>query len=175
MENEIKATQQNYKAAIITLSDRCSKGVRKDLAGPLLALRLEAMGFEITEQSVIPDEKDQLTQKLISIVDTQNPDIILTTGSTGLSDRDIAPEGTMAVADRNAPGIAEAIRAYSMQFTDRAMLSRGVSVIRKQTLIINLPGTPDACSQSLDCIADVLSHAIGLLRGFKYDCAKLDK
>ncbi len=122
----------------------------------------------------MPDGIELLKQELIRLADQRQVDLILTTGGTGFSSRDLTPEATVAVMDRNAPGIAEAIRAESMKYTKHAMLSRAVSVIRKNSLIINLPGSPKACLESMEVFLDALPHAIRLLRGSKRDCARID-
>ncbi len=161
-----------YQAAVITLSDRCSRGEREDKSGPGIAARLKAAGYEVVETPLIPDSKDMLKQLLISLADQRQLDLILTTGGTGFAPRDITPEATMEAATKNAPGIAEAMRSYSMKITNRAMLSRGVSVIRNKTLIINLPGSPKACGECLGFIMDTLPHAHDLLRDEAGDCGR---
>ena len=163
-----------FQAAVITLSDAGFKGEREDISGPTIAKRLKESGFEVVEQILLPDEANFLKKELIRLADQRQVDLILTTGGTGFSKRDITPEATLEVMDRNAPGIAEAIRAESLKFTKHAMLSRGVSVIRKGTLIINLPGSPRACLESMDVFMDAIPHAIGLLRGEVSNCARKD-
>ena len=163
-----------FQAAVITLSDAGFKGEREDISGPTIVKRLKESGFEVVEQILLPDEANFLKKELIRLVDQRQVDLILTTGGTGFSKRDITPEVTLEVMDRNAPGIAEAIRAESLKFTKHAMLSRGVSVIRKGTLIINLPGSPRACLESMGVFMDAIPHAIGLLRGEVSNCARKD-
>ena len=136
-----------YQAAVITLSDKGSQGLRQDESGPVIVKRLKQEGYEVVEAILLPDGREALEQNLRRLVDQRQVDLILTTGGTGFGQRDVTPEATLAVADRQAPGIAEAIRAASMKVTPRAMLSRAVSVIRKKTLIINLPGSPKACQE----------------------------
>jgi len=160
-----------YQAAVITLSDRCSRGEREDAAGPAIVRRLTAAGYEVAETLLLPDDGELLKSHLIRLADQRQVDLILTTGGTGFAERDVTPEATLAVATRSAPGIAEAMRAHSLAVTPRAMLSRGVSVIRHRTLIINLPGSPKACNECLDCVMDTLPHALELLRGGVTDCA----
>ena len=161
-----------YQAAIMTLSDKGSKGERVDTSGPKAAKILKEHGFEIVEEILLPDEFSQIKKHLIRLSDSRQVDLVLTTGGTGLSPRDCTPEATLAIADRNVPGIAEAIRAGSMTITKRAMLSRGVSVTRKKTLIINLPGSEKAVEESLSFIIDQLPHGIDTLRGNTNDCAR---
>ena len=124
------------------------------------------------ERLLLPDEAAPLKNQLIRLCDQRQLDLILTTGGTGFAPRDITPEATLAVAHRNAPGIAEAIRSASLSITPRAMLSRAVSVIRGKTLIVNLPGSPKACMESMDVFLDTLPHALDLLRGRVQDCAR---
>lgn len=128
-----------FQAAVITLSDAGAAGTREDKSGPMIAQRLRESGYTVIEQLLLPDGRERLEHELIRLCDQRQPDLILTTGGTGFSQRDVTPEATLAVADRQVPGIAEAMRAASMQITKRAMLSRAVSVIRGRTLIINLP------------------------------------
>ena len=161
-----------WQAAVITLSDKGAKGEREDQSGPAIADRLRDSGYDVIEQFMISDDPDLLKHHLIRLCDQRRPDLILTTGGTGFSMRDRTPEATLAVAERNVPGIAEAIRAASLKITKHAMLSRAVSVIRGKTLIINLPGSPKACMESMDVFMDAIPHAMGLLRGDVQDCAR---
>ena len=161
-----------FQAAVITLSDRCSSGEREDESGPAIEKRLIEEAYQIIERLVLPDDRAALEKELIRLCDQRTPDLILTTGGTGFSPRDITPEATLAVAERPAPGIAEAIRAASMEITRRAMLSRAVSVIRGKTLIVNLPGSPKACMESMDVFMDQLPHGLSLLRGSVMDCGR---
>lgn len=172
MALEERPAPRPWQAAVITLSDKGARGEREDKSGPAIAQRLKSNGYEVVEQILIADEPAVLKQHLIRLADQRQLDLILTTGGTGFGPRDKTPEATMAVADRNAPGIAEAIRAASMQITPRAMLSRAASVIRGKTLIINLPGSPKACMESMDVFLDTIPHAMGLLRGSVQDCAR---
>lgn len=157
-----------YKTAVITLSDRASKGEYEDKSGPVIKEMLTSE-YNVVFSGVIPDDFDTLRDELIRLCDTENCDIIFTTGGTGLSVRDITPEATMSVSTRNVPGIAEAMRYESMKYTKRAMLSRGVSVIRNNTLIINLPGSPKAVRENMGVIADILPHALEILHGVRAD------
>ncbi len=161
-----------FQAAVITLSDAGASGTREDKSGPMIAQRLQESGYTVIEQLLLPDGREALERELIRLCDQRQPDLILTTGGTGFSLRDVTPEATLAVADRQVPGIAEAIRAESMKITKRAMLSRAVSVIRGRTLIINLPGSPKACMETMDVFMDTIPHGLGLLRGTVHDCAQ---
>ncbi|NTV78025.1 MAG: MogA/MoaB family molybdenum cofactor biosynthesis protein [Clostridiales bacterium] len=161
-----------YKAAVITLSDKGSIGQRVDTSGPWIKNYLEENGYQVVETMLLPDEPDMLSKELIRLCDDAICDLILTTGGTGLSSRDFSPEATKAVIEREVPGIAEAIRAYSMTITKRAMLGRGVSGIRKNTLIINLPGSKKAVMESLQYILDTLNHGLGILKGTGGECGE---
>lgn len=160
-----------WQAAVITLSDKGVKGLREDTSGPAIAARLRENAYDVVEELLLPDEQSSLKNTLMRLCDQRQLDLILTTGGTGFSPRDITPEATLAVADRRAPGIAEAIRSASLAITPRAMLSRGESVIRGKTLIINLPGSTKACMESMDVFMNVIPHALDLLRGKVADCA----
>ena len=161
-----------FRAAVITLSDNGARGERKDESGPAAAEMLKEAGYEIIETVLLPDEPERLKRELCRLADQRQADLIVTSGGTGFSPRDLTPEATMAVADRNAPGIAEYIRMRSMELTKRAMLGRGVSVIRKQTLIINLPGSPKAVRESLGLVLDALDHGLKVLRESASECAR---
>lgn len=172
MTIEARTVPRPWQAAVITLSDKGVRGERADKSGPAIAERLQSQGYEVVEQLLIGDEPEVLQRQLTRLCDQRQLDLILTTGGTGFSPRDTTPEATLAVADRQVPGIAEAIRAASMQITKRAMLSRAVSVIRGKTLIINLPGSPKACMESMDVFLDTIPHGMGLLRNEVTDCAR---
>lgn len=161
-----------FTAAVITLSDKGARGERKDESGPAAAEMLKDAGYEIIETLLLPDEPELLKKELCRLADRRQADLIITSGGTGFSPRDWTPEATTAVADRNAPGIAEYIRMRSMEITKRAMLGRGVSVIRKRTLIINLPGSPKAVKESLGFILDALDHGLKTLRGGAGECGR---
>lgn len=160
------------QAAVITLSDKGARGERTDESGPAAKEILEKDGYEVVELLLIPDEPEQLKAQLIRLADSRQVDLILTSGGTGFSLRDQTPEATMEVAHRNAPGIAEAIRYRSMEKTDRAMLGRGVSVIRGKTLIVNLPGSPKAVRESLGFVLGSLRHGLEILRGSASECGR---
>ncbi len=160
------------RVAILTASDTGAAGAREDLSGREIRTMLEAAGYTVTAQQLLPDDRAQLAQAMRAIADDGLADLILTTGGTGLSPRDWTPEATLDVAERLVPGIAEAMRAYSMQFTPRAMLSRAVSVIRGQTLIINLPGSPKAVRECLEYLLPALGHGLEILTGAAGNCAR---
>lgn len=172
VEVEFPAADRPFTAAVVTMSDKGSRGERVDESGPMAVKMLEAAGYEIVETLILPDEEVVLKQQLIRLCDGRQVDLIITSGGTGFSHRDRTPEATMAVADRNAPGIAEYIRMKSAEITDRAMLSRGVSVIRGNTIIINLPGSPKAVEEGLGFIMNALDHGIKILRGSASECAR---
>ena len=172
MEAFLPDPDRAFTAAVITLSDKGAKGERKDESGPAAAQMLAEAGYEIVETLLLPDDPEQLKRELCRLADQRQVDLIVTSGGTGFSLRDQTPEATLAVADRNAPGIAEYIRMRSMELTDRAMLSRGVSVIRKGTLIVNLPGSPKAVRESLGFIIKPLDHGLKILRGSASECAR---
>ena len=164
--------EKSFKAAVITVSDKGARGERVDESVPAAKEMLEEAGYEVVETLIIPDEPEELKTELIRLADEVRADLVVTSGGTGFSIRDQTPEATLAVADRLAPGIAEAIRYQSMAVTNRAMLSRGVSVIRRQTVIVNLPGSPKAVRESLGYILDSLDHGIRILRGSASECAR---
>ena len=159
-------------AAVITLSDKGAAGLREDKSGPIIVDELKREGYEIIETLILPDELSLIKKNLIRLSDQRQVNLIITTGGTGFSERDCTPEATMAVATRNAPGIAEVIRAGSIQITRRAMLSREASVIRNKTLIVNLPGSPKAVKESLGFVIDQLEHGIRILTGRDSECAR---
>lgn len=148
---------------ILTLSDRSSSGERADASGPALAHLIEAEGWSVVRQALLPDEESAIRANLTAWADSREMDVILTTGGTGFSPRDVTPEATRAVIKREAPGLAEAMRAASLRITPHAMLSRIVTGIRGKTLIVNLPGSPKGAVENLQVILPVLPHAIQLL------------
>ena len=161
-----------FTCACVTLSDKGAKGERRDESGPLIEKMMKEDGYDVVETLMIPDDHDMIVRELTRLADQRQVDVILTTGGTGFSPRDVTPEATEEVCDRMAPGIAEAIRSYSMTKTDRAMLSRGASGIRGKSLIINLPGSPKAVSESLGFIMSPLRHGLEILTGRTTDCAR---
>ena len=150
--------------AILTVSDRSARGERPDTSGPTLEKALLEQDALVVRKEIVPDEKDQIQRLLISWSDTGEIDVLLTTGGTGFSPRDVTPEATLAAAERLAPGLAEAMRLESLKVTPHAMLSRAVAAIRKKTLIVNLPGSPKGALENLYTILPVLPHAVELLR-----------
>ncbi len=161
-----------YRAGIITASDKGSAGEREDLSGPAIREMLEEQGYDVVSAKVLPDDEDALYQEMVRLADEEKVDAIFTTGGTGLSPRDNTPEATMRAATKNVPGIAEAIRAYSLKITPRAMLSRAVSVMRNQTLIINLPGSPKAVRESLEFVLPSVGHGVEIMKGETKECAR---
>lgn len=161
-----------FTAAVITLSNKGFEGKREDKSGPLICEMLNKAGYRVIETLLLPDERVGLERQMKRLADQRQVSLILTTGGTGFSPRDITPEATIAVCDRMARGIAEAIRGYSMTITKRAMLSRAESGIRKGTLIVNLPGSPKAVKESLEFILPELAHGLGILRGSEGECAR---
>lgn len=154
---------------VVCVSDRCSKGICEDKSGPLISEMLSTLGK--TEKYVlVPDEKEEIEKVLINLCDDVKVNVIFTTGGTGFSPRDITPEATKAVIEKDVPGIAEAIRQKSLEITDKAMLSRAVSGIRKNSLIINLPGSPKAVKEALEVVIPVLPHAVEVLSGNTLNC-----
>jgi molybdenum cofactor synthesis domain-containing protein len=152
-------------AIVITVSDACSRGERKDTSGKSLVQLLNDIGANIVETTIVSDDLEPLIKSLREFADRDDVNLIITTGGTGLGPRDNTPEATQAVIEREAPGISEAIRAESLKETRMAMLSRGVCGVRSGTLIINLPGSPKAVKESFAVVAPVLAHALDLLAG----------
>ena len=164
-------SDKRFNAAVIVLSDKGFRGERVDESGPLACDLLQNSGYKVAESILIQDEPEMLKQELIRLSDAVKVDLIITSGGTGFSERDRTPEATLEVMHRNAPGISEYIRMKSMMITAKAMLSRGVSVIRNKTLIVNLPGSPKAVKESLEFILPALEHGLEILKGTTTDCA----
>ena len=160
-----------YKVGIITASDKGAAGAREDRSGPAIAARLPD-DYQVVCTEIVPDDRAKLAEVLRRMCDEQGCNLVLTTGGTGFSPRDVTPEATRDVIERETPGLSEAIRAYSMQFTRRAMLSRGVSGIRGRTLVVNLPGSPKAVQESMDAFLDTVGHGLRLLLNTDGECAR---
>ena len=152
------------RVGILTVSDRSSRGERADASGPLLRQLAQQHGWTVERDSVVPDERDAIQTILVDWADEARLDLILTTGGTGFAPRDVTPEATRAVIEREAPGLAEAMRADSLRKTPHAMLSRAVCGLRGRTLIVNLPGSPKAARENFETILPALPHAIALLQ-----------
>ena len=157
-------------AAVLTLSDKGAMGEREDLSGPAIEEMLKRIGAEVTDYVILPDEKEMIKMKLLEYC--RRVDLILTTGGTGLAPRDVTPDATIEIIDREIPGVAEAMRAEGMKKTARSMLSRAVAGVRGRTLIINLPGSPKAVRENLDAILDVIPHAIEKIKGDPSECSR---
>ena len=162
-----------FTAAVITVSDRGAAGEREDLGGPLVREILAHEGYDVIYASVVPDERELIEQELIKCADELDTALVVTTGGTGFSPRDVTPEATIAVCSRLAPGIPETMRAASLKVTNRAMLARQQAGIRGGTLIVNLPGSPKAAKENLEAILPSLDHGLEMLRGSASDCASL--
>lgn len=160
------------RVAIITSSDSGYEGKREDVSGPVIEEMVTEFGYQVVSKTILPDDLQMLRDGMTEICDQSKADLLLTTGGTGFSPRDVMPEATLAVSERIVPGIPEAMRAYSMQFTKRAMLSRAASGIRKQTLIVNLPGSPKAVRECLEYILPELNHGLEILLGKTGECAR---
>lgn len=175
VEDEVivkKQEDNRLRVAILTMSDKASRNERVDESGPLIQKIMEENGYLVTSLNVIPDDFDEIVSNLINLSDRCQNDLILTTGGTGLSARDVTPEATLKVMTRNVPGISEALRYESMKITPKAMLSRGVSVQRNNTLIINLPGSPKAVKENLDILLPALKHGLEIMTGRSSECAR---
>ena len=160
-----------FNAAVLTVSDRCFRGERPDSAGPLVAELLKDAGYQVVQTAIVPDEQPRIEQILREIAGAGSVQLLLTTGGTGFSPRDVTPEATLAVCTRLTPGIPEAMRRASMGVTNRAMLSRAQAGIRGKTLIMNLPGSPKAARENLEAVLPALAHGLEMLSGRPADCA----
>ena len=157
------------RIAVITVSDRCSRGERKDASGPALAEAIQRHGWAVAERAVLADEVAGIEEALARLADSGAVDVVLTTGGTGLAARDVTPEATLAVVSRRVPGMAEAMRAASLAATPHAMLSRAEAGVRGRCLIVNLPGSPRGAVECFEVVAPALTHAVELLRGASPD------
>ncbi len=152
-------------AAVLTVSDRCARGEAQDKSGPAVAAALREAGFEVVEIGLVPDEVEAIQKELVRFTDEQNVDLVFTTGGTGLSPRDVTPEATAAVLERETPFFPQAMLVYSLHITPNAMLSRMKAGIRGRSLILNLPGSPKAATENLAAVIDTLPHALKMLHG----------
>lgn len=160
-----------YYAAVLTVSDRSARGERPDTAGPLAAELLEAAGYCVVKTAIVPDDQPKIEAALREMADAGDVQLLVTTGGTGFSPRDVTPEATLAVCQRMVPGIPEAMRYASLKITPRAMLSRAQAGIRGGTLIVNLPGSPKAVRENLETVLPALDHGLEMLSGGPSDCA----
>ena len=160
-----------FNIGIITASDKGSRGEREDASGRLIATMLQELG-QIRSYKMVADDAEQISKEMVIMADQLGVDLILTTGGTGLGPRDVTPEATLAVVDRQVPGIAEAMRAKSLEITSRAMLSRAVAGMRNKTLIINLPGSPKGVQECLEVILPALEHGLAIMKGEASECAR---
>jgi molybdopterin adenylyltransferase len=159
-----------FRVGILTISDKGHAGERPDTAGPELGRLLDPACFQVAAYQVVPDDREAIVAQLVAWCDEARLDLILTTGGTGLSPRDVTPEATLSVAERLVPGLPEAMRVASLAKTPHAMLSRGVAAIRGGTLIINLPGSPKGARENLEAVAAALPHALEKLQGSPSEC-----
>ena len=164
----------SVKIGILTVSDKGSRGERQDASSEAIKKTLAHLDFQTERYEIVPDEQEVISARLKEWADEGELDIVLTTGGTGLSPRDVTPEATLAIIDRVAPGFGEAMRAESLKITPLGVLSRAIAGIRKRTLIINLPGSPKAARECLDAILPALPHAVEVLRGEAGECAPED-
>ncbi len=156
---------ERHRAGILTVSDRCSSCQRKDESGEIIREFLLENGFEVVRYEIVPDEEKIIGDKLLEFSDRLNLDVVLTTGGTGLGPRDVTPEVTREVLEKEIPGIPEAMRRHGLKYTPHALLSRSVAGLRGKTLIINLPGSPRGVRESLEILKDILTHALEMIQG----------
>lgn len=161
-----------FQVAVYTISDSGFQGKREDTSGPLIVSLLKEYGYDIIHTEILPDVQETIERALCHAADHQSVDLVLTTGGTGFSPRDVTPEATLSVSEKAVPGIPEAMRALSAKVTNRAMLSRAAAGIRKQTLIVNLPGSPKAVEECLSFILEPLHHGLEILTEHSKDCGR---
>jgi len=171
-ETEPVSASGTIRAAVLTASDKGAAGERADESGAVLEGRLADLGAEVVGRVLVPDDRDEIAGALRRLADQDGVDLVLTTGGTGFTSRDVTPEATLDVIDRQAPGLVEAMRSLSLEKTPHAMLSRAVSGIRGRTLIVNMPGSPRACAEQFEMIRAALPHAVEKLRDEGGDCAR---
>jgi len=162
-----------YTSAVITVSDKCFEGERNDLAGPAVCELLESAGYSVEYVSTVPDEQDIIENELIKCADEFDIALIITTGGTGFSQKDVTPEATISVCTKMTPGIPEVMRAESFKLTNRAILARQQAGIRGESLIINLPGSPKAATENLEAVLPALEHGLDILRGESGECSSV--
>jgi molybdenum cofactor synthesis domain-containing protein len=153
------------RAAVVTISDKGYMGQREDASGPLLADLLREMGAEVVRRGIVPDEREEIIRLLIALADEMEVDLVMTTGGTGVTPRDVTPEATKAIIEREMPGLAEVLRFEGYRQTPLAVISRGVAGIRGRTLVVNLPGNPKAVREGMETLSPILPHAIQMIRG----------
>ncbi len=153
------------RAAVVTISDKGYTGQREDVSGPMLADLVREMDAEVVRRKIVPDEREQIVRLLVNLADELGVDLVLTTGGTGVTPRDVTPEATKAVIEREMPGLAEILRFEGYRQTPLAVISRGVAGIRGRTLIVNLPGSPNAVREGMETLSPILPHAIQMIRG----------
>jgi molybdenum cofactor synthesis domain-containing protein len=156
---------KTIQAAVVTISDTGYTGQRADVSGPVLADLVEEMGAEVVRREIIPDEREEIVRLLVHLADEQDVDLVLTTGGTGVTPRDVTPEATSVVIEREMPGLAEALRFEGYRRTPLAVISRGLAGVRGKTLIVNFPGNPKAVREGMETLAPVLPHAVRMIRG----------
>ncbi len=164
--------ENSIRTAIVTLSDKGARGEREDESGRIIGELVRSVRAAVKHYEVLPDDRDRISETLVRLCDSGMFDLVVTTGGTGVAPRDVTPEATLAVIDRELPGMAEAMRAAGLKKTPHAMISRAVAGIRKQTLIVNLPGSPAAVRENLEVIIQAIPHAIEKIKGDPTDCAK---
>ena len=153
------------RVALLTVSDSVAQGQRKDLSGPAVKERCTSLGWQVVNVHVVPDEVSAIQARLIELADAEIVDVILTTGGTGIGPRDVTPEACAGICERLLPGVGEVMREVGRRSNPRAALSRGLAGVRKRTLVVNLPGSPKGAVESLDAVAELLPHAVEVLRG----------
>lgn len=153
------------QAAVVTISDKGFRGQREDVSGPVLAELVREMGAEVVRQAIVPDERDEIVALLVTLTDGMGVDLVLTTGGTGVTPRDVTPEATRAVIKREIPGLAEVLRFAGYQRTPLAVISRGVAGVRGRTLIVNLPGNPKAVREGMETLSSILPHTVQMIHG----------